>query len=148
MIMSTWKQYRIVVIVGLLLLIVGYGIGRYLQPAQIKIKKEEVIKEVEVVQKDIRIVEREIIRPDGTKEKEKITEDKSQESTKKERDTKESTQVVNTKPDWRINGLTALNNNRNIVYGLQVERRILGPISIGAWGVTDSTIGLSVGVEF
>lgn len=146
--MSKLKQYRNVAIVGLLLLVVGYGTGRYLQPAKIQIKKEEVIKEVEVIKKDIRIVEREITRPDGTKEKERITEDKSQESTKKEKDTKESTLIANKKPDWRVNGLAALNNDRNIVYGLQVERRILGPISVGAFGLTDTTVGLSVGIEF
>lgn len=146
--MSKLKQYRNVAIVGLLLLVVGYGTGRYLQPAKIQIKKEEVIKEVEVIKKDIRIVEREITRPDGTKEKERITEDKSQESTKKEKDTKESTLIANKKPDWRVNGLAALNNDRNIVYGLHVERRILGPISVGAFGLTDTTVGLSVGIEF
>lgn len=146
--MSKLKQYRNIAIVGLLLLAVGYGTGRYLQPAKIQIKKEEVIKEVEVIKKDIRIVEREITRPDGTKEKERITEDKSQESTKKEKDTKESTLIANKKPDWRVNGLAALNNDRNVVYGLQVERRILGPISVGAFGLTDTTVGLSVGLEF
>ena len=120
---------------------VGYGVGRYLQPARIEIKKEQV----EVVKKDIKIVERVVTRPDGTTEKETITEDK----TKTEKETLESSLTVNKKPDWKVSGLSGLDlSNKSQFYGVQVDRRIIGPVFVGVTATTNKTIGLSVGMEF
>lgn len=146
--METLQKYAKIGLVGLLLLALGYGLGRYIQPAKIETKIEQVVKEVEVVKKDIVIKERIIKQKDGTEITERTTEDKSSATTDKKSESSSSTVVTNKKPDWRVNALGALNKDRDITYGLQVERRILGNISAGVYGMTDTTIGLSIGMEF
>lgn len=52
-------------------------------------------------------------------------------------------------PDWRVSGMVGLEIDRVApVYGLQVERRILGPIHLGVWGLSAGAVGLGVSVAF
>lgn len=65
---------------------------------------------------------------------------------------------VQVRPDWRVTPLVGLDVPRAIanpiaaqsaiVFGGQVERRILGPISAGAWGLSNGNAGVAVSVEF
>ena len=34
------------------------------------------------------------------------------------------------------------------VYGASVTKEVLGPVSLGAWGLTNGTVGLSIGLSF
>lgn len=147
---------------GLLLILLGYAFGRYLQPATVvtKVEQHEVIKYVEKStkeknnNKDIVIVETRY--PDGTVKKEThivdkgtIVIDKSKESSDT-KDSKSETIVSNTKPQWKASGLLGVADYSlsNRVYGLEVERRILGPIFLGAWGMNNKQLGVSLGLEF
>lgn len=52
-------------------------------------------------------------------------------------------------PDWRVGGLVGLELDAGApVYGLQLERRILGPIHVGAWAMTSGAVGLAITVAF
>ncbi len=54
-------------------------------------------------------------------------------------------------PQWTVSGLVANDFSRGLLvptYGAQVQRQILGPINIGAFGLTNGTIGVSVGISF
>jgi hypothetical protein len=65
---------------------------------------------------------------------------------------------VQVRPDWKVTPMVGLDVPRviqnpvaaqsAIVFGGQVERRILGPISAGAWGLSNGNAGVSVTVEF
>ncbi len=39
-------------------------------------------------------------------------------------------------------------NSFKPLYGLSVTKQFLGPITVGAWGLTNSTVGLSIGINF
>jgi len=138
-------------VIGLLLLGLGVAVGRYLAPGKVEVVKEEVIKEVEVVKKDVVYVEKKITRPDGTIEEERRIEDKSETERRRDQESRESKIVQNAKPQWKVSGLVGTKDWTNIstpVYGISVERRIAGPIFVGAWGTTGSNVGISVGLEF
>lgn len=144
--MNKYAKISVIVLSALLL---GYGVGRYIQPAKVQIKREEVIREVEVVKRDVRIVEREIKRPDGTVERERIEEDRSTETVKKDTDKKDSTLIVNAKPQWKLQGFVGTDGNlASPIYGVGVERRILGPFFLGGYANTKKEFGLSVSFEF
>lgn len=149
-------------LVGLVLVLVGYAFGRYVQPATVITKTEdhEVIKYVERTtkekdnNKDIVIIETRL--PDGTIRKEthivdkgRVIIDKSKEGSDT-KDSKSETIVSNTKPQWKAAGLLGVADYSlsNRIYGLEIERRILGPIFVGAWGMTNKQLGVSVGLEF
>lgn len=34
------------------------------------------------------------------------------------------------------------------IYGISVTREFIGPITVGAWGMTNGVVGLSVGINF
>lgn len=61
-------------------------------------------------------------------------------------------------PDWRVSILSGVNipaiNTatgpalNQLVIGGSVERRIVGPLHAGVWGVSTGAVGLLVGVEF
>lgn len=131
--------------------VIVFGIGIY--TGKLFYAKTETIEiEREVIKRDTVTVIKEIVRPDGTRETETISTDKSKES----KDSKTSVIVAAPpQPQWHlsISGAANLQNSINVlpssmVYGLQIERRILGPFSIGARIQTDKQIGLVVGYEF
>lgn len=129
----------------------GYAFGRYAQPAKIEIKKELQVKEIEVTKKNVVVVTHEEKRPDGTVITDTRTVDTSTEATNRNSTSKESTVVTNLKPQWKVGGAAGVKYNEvrmEAVYTIGVERRILGPIFVGAYGRTDKEVGLSVSVEF
>jgi hypothetical protein len=119
------------------LLVVVFFLGRYTAPE--KVKEVEVIKE----KRDVVEVVREITRPDGTKEKETRREDRTEKS-------KESlVEVENSKPQWDVDALYGIDSkSKDTIYGLSVQRRILGNIKVGGWATNQNQLGISVGFEF
>lgn len=56
-------------------------------------------------------------------------------------------------PDWRISPMLGVQLNggfstNQLVYGAELQRRIAGPISAGAWGLSSGVAGISVSLEF
>ncbi|NDD84290.1 hypothetical protein EBZ38_08475 [bacterium] len=56
-------------------------------------------------------------------------------------------------PDWRISPMVGLDfknglQSSQVVYGGEVQRRILGSVSAGAWGLSSGVAGVSVSLEF
>lgn len=141
-----WKY-----IVAILLLLLAYAGGRYLQPAKIETVIQEKIVTKEVIKKDVVTEIREIVKPDGTKETVTIIKDKTEIAKDTQKDLKVDKIIVNSKPNFKLAGLTGIDANPNgntIIYGISVEKRIFGPVSAGIWGLTNKTGGLSVSVEF
>lgn len=56
-------------------------------------------------------------------------------------------------PDWRISPMLGLQlggglSASQLVYGVELQRRVAGPISAGAWGLSSGIVGINVGLEF
>jgi hypothetical protein len=132
------KQTLIISVVALL---IGIAAGSQLFPT---VKTKEVEVEKQVIVKDIITVTKVVTKPDGTTESTTTTTDK----------TKENKSATNTKtvaaPNWHAS--IAVNTDNialnNLVYTVQVERRVLGDLFIGANVSTDKTVGLSLGASF
>lgn len=106
---------------------------------QVKVEEKEVIK------KDVRTIIKERTNPDGTSTKETIIVDNSKESS-----TKKFEQIITKKNDWFVaaGAEARLSELNNPIYRIEVNRRILGDIYVGASGRTDGTVGLQVGFSF
>ena len=127
----------------------GYASGRYAQPAKEVIKTVEVIKTITVVQHDTVTVTKEITKPDGTKEVDTTVTDKDKDTTDSSMKESASESITNVKPQWKAQALYGYNvTELRPVYGANIERRIIGPISAGLWGNTDHALGVSVSIEF
>lgn len=126
-----------VLVVSIGLLGLGYAVGRYLQPTKVEIKKEVII------QKEIHTVIKKVTDPNGTITEVTVIDDKSNEASK------ESTTITAIKSQWRAQGLVGFGTTKiGPIYGVGIERRILGPISAGLYGNTNNELGVSVSIEF
>lgn len=126
------------VIALLVALAIGYSLGRYLQPPEIRIEEREV-----TIHHDTVTTIREIVHVDGSKEIVTIIDDK----TKEESTTKTETSTM--RPQWLVTaGFNPKCVTTGYLYEVSVSRRVLGPIMVGVFANTDKNIGLNVGLEF
>jgi hypothetical protein len=137
------------VILFIVLLAGSFCAGRYFAPIKIHEVITEVEKKHEVTDTDKHETIVEITQPDGSKKKttEIITEtkknvnltlDKIDDITKEYKRNTTSISVL-------IGGQIPLSPP---IYGIQVQKQLLGPIIFGVWGMTDKTAGISVGLTF
>lgn len=57
--------------------------------------------------------------------------------------------VTAARPDWRVGPMVGFDfRSGTVAYGGQVERRILGPVSVGAFGLSSGVAGVSLSLEF
>lgn len=130
------------IIGGLVLLAVGIGIGRYLTPEKIV----EVEKTTESTETEKEVLEQERTNPDGTTERVRIVRE-----VKKETITNEVMKLIESnKSMWSATALAGYTfKDKEIVYGLGVDRRVLGNIHVGAFGLPSKELyGLTVRYEF
>lgn len=133
---------------GIVALIVAFGIGRYSsRSSSVKIDtKTDTTKQTDTDTHKTTV----ITKDSSGKEVTTITEDTTTD-TKRTTDTKTDSAVTPPKTSIiNVSALAGLDTSRGFVptYGVSVNREILGPLTIGAFGLTNGTIGLSLGVNF
>lgn len=132
------KQIAIYTAIVIALSVTG---TKYLWPT---VQSSLKIEEKEVIKKDIITIIKEKKNPDGSTETETTITDKSKEARDKLLE-----QIVVKPKDWFVSGGATVNpNDLTLVYNAQVNRRIIGPVYIGATVNTRKDVGLSVGFEF
>lgn len=128
------------------------------------------------LESETHIEEETVEKPDGTKTTKKTTDTKSK-STEKvvetvyvdrevkvvetkvvDREVTKEKRVETRRPDWRISAFAGVNVADpgfkptppyvSPVLGLGVERRMIGPVHVGIFGMTNKTVGLSASFEF
>lgn len=155
-------------------LAIGAAVGRYTVPTKVVTKIEEKIVEKEVIKtkentvretnKNRELVVTETVLPDGTRKIEKhyINRDEIRDTAERtnltttSRDTElhSSTVTTSENANWNISALATPSHTKDDIlsgslsYGLHVQRRVLGPFSVGAFGLTNKTYGVSIGGSF
>jgi hypothetical protein len=168
------KEKKNLILGALVLFIVGGLIGRYLAPEkiQIKVQEKEVIKEVikykeskkSTENKDKQVIIIETRLPDGTITKETrildkgvvVVDVKKDLEDRKESSKETKTEITKDSPkDWNIAALATPSHledsifaTGSLAYGLHVQRRIIGPFQLGAFGITNKTYGFSIGASW
>jgi hypothetical protein len=134
-----------------------------------KVVTKEVVKveRVEAKARTVFVHEHKTIKPDGTTVVDRT--EREHENTKTETaaavvtektEARESTKLKDVEvrsrspPDWHLSflaGLRAgsvLQGQLSPVYGAHVQRRLIGPFSVGAWGLSTGAAGVSLSLEF
>lgn len=134
--------------------VIGYSVGKYSGPAEVREVEKIVYKESIDEKKNLTTIvnTKEVVLPDGTQIKESFTETKDKTETISIVDVeqkRESIRIGNNGPDWRINVLynppTPLWGER---YTLDIQRRIIGEIAVGINASTDKSLGISLSIGF
>lgn len=130
------------VLIGLISLLVGLAAGRYSLPAKV------VTKTVTVAQTDRQSTDRSTIthKSDGTV----VIQRNVVTATEKHETGESSKSVEHYTAKWTVSGLVGIQplNAKTPAYGAGVDYRVLGPIEVGAWGLSDGTVGLRLGLSF
>jgi isocitrate dehydrogenase len=134
--MGYLKDVRVIGVIFIAAIAISYALGREAGSKE----RSETTNQSEQTKTEYITVVKEVVRPDGTKEKETTT--KRTDETDKSKSS--STVVKGSLPDWRVSALYTSKQE----YGVHVERRIIGTISAGAFGLNNGSYGLSVGMEF
>ena len=143
----------------LISILVGYAAGRFTAPHKVVTETKEVIvtKEVEVIAKNdhkkTKVTETD--KPDGTKTIVTTIVDDSNESDSKQTDTKDSKESkVTVYSNDRHNLSLAVGSTLKLPglfsprFGAIYTIDVLGPISVGAFGFTDRSFGVTLGLSF
>ena len=147
-------NYKTLAIGVLVLLGAGYGIGRYLQPAEVKTEIKIVEKEVVVEKKDVVTVIKETKNSDGTITKETVITDRTTIEAETNKTTEAIKEVIAQKPQYRIRLESGYDfNQKQQQHALGLEKRFWGPLSLGVAGTVDQNMGfksanLTVSWEF
>lgn len=161
--MSTKTKVLIIV----LSLIVSFACGRYLAPTKVVTKTEtvEVVKTIDNTKTEAErdkhktTTTTETTRPDGTKTTTTTaTEDTSvhketskSDTTESDKTSETSKEVTRSSDKVTISALAGVNLTSLAsppVYGASASRAILGPIAAGIFGLTNGTLGCSIGIQF
>jgi hypothetical protein len=155
------------------LVVASLAIGRYTAPKKESVRIEERIVEKEVIkwkeskktdeQKNIETIVIETKFPDGTIKTETRTVDKGRIVIDQ---TKQGEKISDRKTDlfirkdsgyesqWKASALISSSHKdsnllrSDLSYGASIERKVAGPFSVGAFGLTNQTYGLSVGISW
>lgn len=137
-------------IIGLVLIVLTFAIGRYTAPTKVETKTITVEIEKKVEDAKVNTVKIEVVKKDGSK----IITTTTNSETKTNTDTninKTATKVVENKHSSTNLSILAgvdISNPTHLVYGAAASKQLLGPITIGIWGMSNSTAGASLGVQF
>jgi hypothetical protein len=159
--MLTPNKYVVVAVI--VSLAVAFGFGRWSAPQKIVTETKVVIqkdatKETQSDQdKHSETNTVQVKKPDGTiitkttTKTDTDTKRKTEQETKTDQKSDTRTEITKSSSPVTINALAGVNVTSltgGLIYGLSISRPILGPITIGAWGMTNKTGGFSLGIQF
>lgn len=143
------------IIIGLLLLTLGYGSGYFTKPTKVKTEIKEVIK-TEVVKEEVKaktVFKERIVYKDGTiVEREKTDESSQSKESSKTEIAKESKSETKNDIGLNISALAITDSFKSPdTFGVHVSKRVISNITvgvIGAVGPDHKLGGVSVGASF
>lgn len=136
-----------IVAMCLLAFVVGGAVGTYLTPAGTKTKESAQTttdKKTTKKQKKKKVTEK----PDGTKITEETVTESTGETETVKTETKEKIETKGPKTSVQVLAGFDLQKTPTPVYGVAAQRELIGPISVGAFGLTNGTVGVTLGVSF
>lgn len=145
--MKTFLSKHWETVLGILMIVAIFYAGRYTAPTKVETKTVTVeVEKTKVVEKKV-IVEK--TNPDGSKttvttvDTNTETQTDSTSNTTTVKENKKSTLNV-----YAMGGLDVTNPANGFIVGAHVSKQLIGPISIGLFGFTNKTAGVSIGMSF
>lgn len=171
--MTPETRQRVVVAVALVAVAAAaFSVGRFTAPEQVR-EVEKVVWKDRVVEKVVtrraKAVDRvvyvdRVVSPEGEVRERRVTTTKTDarevadlgRTTESSGSAEKSASSTSTlRPDWRVGVLVGASLREPLVpiagplvLGASVERRIVGPVSLGAWATTGGAAGASLSAEF
>ncbi len=150
-------KYKVILVA--VAIITAAAFGRWTAPVKtvVQIKTVETVKTVTVkdTDKNQDTTVTEVKKPDGTvttvthTTTETKTDTKTQTAEKEQTDTtKTTTKSTSTLTLSALAGVNVTNPAQGMIYGGLISKQVLGPVSIGLFGLSNGTAGASVSLTF
>ncbi len=137
------------VIAGVSIVALSFAAGRYSVPLQVKEEKAKADNSVVERQKDIVTKVVTVTKPNGEKVRTKDVVETVHTDRKNDIKEIESKTVTKDSDKFYISGLTGIDiASKSFMYGLSLQKNIIGPIIGGAFGFNTGVYGLSIGLQF
>lgn len=133
---------RLILII-LIVFIVSAALTEYYFP---RVNTKTVTVDHEVIKNNIVTVVKTVKLPNGETDTTSTTTDNSIKAV-----TDSTDKTVVAQPKLNVSALVANDFSRGLLvptYGVSVSKQVLGPFTVGGFGLTNGTIGLSIGVNF
>lgn len=124
------------------------------EAAEVHVQEHVVYRDRTVIKRvDGTVVQRDIERTDTGTSSARATAQTEERTVYRDREVVRE-KVVESRLDWAVHALVGTPISLKplglgpVVYGAAVERRVLGPISVGAWGLSSGQGGVSLGLVF
>lgn len=135
------NKYQFTILIVLLL--TAFAIGRR-SVESVSGNKQETIAVQQVQDVETKRTTTTVKKPNG--EVKTVTVSDTVSTTKSDSSTKSS---VTTKKSLNVSLFGGYNlYTPKPIYGLSVTKQVFGPVTVGAWGLNNGTLGVSVGLEF
>jgi len=140
---------RTKIITSVVLLAISFASGRFLSPTKTKteIKTVEVEKIVVKVERVVTTIRE---KPDGTKETVIVADTKTDSKTNSVT-TDDLKEVTNSRSNLNVSVLAGSGfpiSGTSLVYGASVTKQIIGPFTATAWGLSNLSGGIGIGLNF
>lgn len=137
------------IILLLIALATSFAFGRYSVPASIEKKTEKV--EDKIVDRDThqKTTTTTIKKPNGEIDETTVTENDTTSKLIDVKDSISTEKIESKKPMVNVSILGAHDfKNRQDAYGASVSKEFIGPITLGAFGLTSGVLGITIGLNF
>lgn len=137
------------VITGVVCVVGGLAVGRFSLPTKVVVRtvvqtRQIVVHQDHVITKVVTVKE-----PNGAVQTTTTTQDLSTTTSHVQSDSDSSKTVTYTKPSWLVGAMAGVDvPGRQTGYGAFAERRVLGPLYLGGYGLSTGQTGVSLGVQF
>lgn len=169
------KPWWILPVAALFGLLVGYGFAAHLAPDKVKTvevqvesdKSKETIRkllaQVETLQQSSRVTTVTIYSPTTGKPLKTTTEAKTETTRKTDTSVQvlhsreaesskavtKAVEVERSRPAWRLTPMAGIDlRSGAFSFGGMISHRLVGPISVGAFGLSSGTVGVGISLEF
>lgn len=144
-------QKRTKVILVLLVVIGAFAGGRYSVPTPDTTTEKTITKDQErQVDTNKKKTTTIVTEPSGKKTETIVEETNKTAKTDTRTSATESVSETYKSPTINISALVGVDTMSNFkpVYGISASKQFIGPITLGAFGLTNGTLGVSVGINF
>lgn len=125
----------------------GGALAYYFMPTKVEIQTSSTQTQDTKIDQDTVIIE--TTDKDGNKTKTTKTKTTTNTQTKREDKAEEVKHIKS--PEYHISAMAAMdvtNLTSPLVFGIHIQKQFIGPVSIGLFGFTNKTAGLSLGLQF
>jgi hypothetical protein len=145
------------IIIGSFLLLVSFAFGRYSASYMTSKSSSTTTSDTQIEDQSLTKIHTVIVtleKPNGDKQTTEIIDDNTIKNDKKDEESTNKTQTEktqgegNTKYNLSVFAVTSVKKLEEPNYGLEVSKEILGPITMGVFGINNGQIGVSIGINF